>query len=404
MSEDQGHRRYLQMTPRDHRAAPVYSYTAEMQGPDVLYMPRRILVDDTCNAEALKACNEELGLDAGEEQVTDGVFSIGWRKKKKDSRKVVEELCATHPEFAGSIAVDAVLVPNMIPSIGPAGDPLPGNTELLPLPAAAADQFQVAVVDTGFLDVDRQKHRVEGPADSNSPTAKEDPIKSPHDPTLIRYDGACHGAFISGIVARAPAAKVVSYNALVNGTETYMCDSSVLRALALAKREGAKAMVCSFGSYASPDPRRGLYPKFTEKFILGNPDILFVAAAGNDGSQDPWYPAALAAKPDVNNVVSVGALGSTPQPFGPPRAAYSNYGSWVEAWAQGAGVSDYARDMWFRYDDGSQRHFTDASAQWAGTSFAAPNALAALINRAAAAGDDLLVAWAKARANAPVVL
>ncbi|MFD2351799.1 hypothetical protein ACFSTC_24805 [Nonomuraea ferruginea] len=65
-----------------------------------------------------------------------------------------------------------------------------------------------------------------------------------------------------------------------------------------------------------------------------HPETVLVAAAGNDGGTDPFWPAAYAGQP-VNAsgdlVVSVGAL----REDGLGRACFSNHGDWVTVYAQG---------------------------------------------------------------------
>ena len=89
---------------------------------------------------------------------------------------------------------------------------------------------------------------------------------------------------------------------------------------------------------------------------LRSQGVALVASAGNDASCTPSYPAAFA------SVTSVGALG----PDGP--ATFSNYGSWVDACADGVDlVSTFFEVEPF-----------DGWARWSGTSFAAAVVTAAL--------------------------
>ncbi len=56
----------------------------------------------------------------------------------------------------------------------------------------------------------------------------------------------------------------------------------------------------------------------------GTPGLVIVAGAGNDGTTDPFYPAAL------DNVISVARVRR-----GSRRPSFSNYGSWVDISAPG---------------------------------------------------------------------
>jgi subtilisin family serine protease len=97
--------------------------------------------------------------------------------------------------------------------------------------------------------------------------------------------------------------------------------------------------------------------------------VVFVGAAGNEGSCVEQYPAAL------RSVIGVAALG----PTGP--APWSNYGKWVDACAPG---TDIVSSFFAAFDgDTPPINGLDADdftqwATWSGTSFAAPVVVAAL--------------------------
>jgi subtilisin family serine protease len=118
--------------------------------------------------------------------------------------------------------------------------------------------------------------------------------------------------------------------------------------------------------------------------------VLVVAAAGNNATTRPFYPAALAADPPPDGgqaVLSVGAL----NPNG-TKAFFSNQAPWVHAWATGAGVvsafpklrgsmgpSSVIRELDRESMDPDD--FTGGFALWHGTSFAGPHAAATLANK-----------------------
>ena len=105
-------------------------------------------------------------------------------------------------------------------------------------------------------------------------------------------------------------------------------------------------------------------------------DVAIVAAAGNNASCRPTWPAAL------EGVISVGALdGSGP-------AWYTNYGPWVRACAQGTEVINAFWDndpTVARAFDSDLDDFGGA-AIWSGTSFAAPIVAAAIAHEVVTAG------------------
>ena len=104
--------------------------------------------------------------------------------------------------------------------------------------------------------------------------------------------------------------------------------------------------------------------------------VQFVASAGNDGSENPVYPAAFAAEPG-SPVVSVGGLASPTE-----RAPGSNYGPWVQKWRKGSNVVSIMplktdktgvieQDPKLGFGPFHQDNTGDGFAWWDGTSFAA---------------------------------
>jgi subtilisin family serine protease len=105
--------------------------------------------------------------------------------------------------------------------------------------------------------------------------------------------------------------------------------------------------------------------------------VVVVASAGNDGTCEPMFPAALP------GVVSVGAVG----PDGP--AFFSNYGPWVRACAPGVDLVS----TFFRFagadvaaGSGPDPDNFDGWAIWSGTSFSGPVVAGALARTMMAEG------------------
>jgi subtilisin family serine protease len=138
-------------------------------------------------------------------------------------------------------------------------------------------------------------------------------------------------------------------------------DASVLAAIERAVGvPGATfdIVVMAFGAYAAgQDP-----PAMARALRALLPHVLIVAAAGNDATSRPTYPAALP------GVVAVGALDAG------GRAAFSNFGSWVDACAPAV---DVISTFFTSFDDdcpdcGGLAQRYRGWARWSGTSFAAP--------------------------------
>ncbi len=208
--------------------------------------------------------------------------------------------------------------------------------------------------------------------------------------TLPTHAG--HGTFIAGLLRQAcPDADIVALTVMqANGI---VPEHKLVRALELLLRRQAEspgwmdAVVLSLGYYAetSEDIR---YTSGLKDILLalGRRGVAVFAAAGNDASSRPSYPAALAidadfAADDVLPVVSVAALDAdgTVAPF-------SNDGPWVTAEAVGAGlvsaapidvVGGESASLAIRGPHGRLRSSFDPDnfggyAVWSGTSFAAP--------------------------------
>ena len=218
---------------------------------------------------------------------------------------------------------------------------------------------------------------------------------SPKDDVLDSHAG--HGTFITGLIRQlAPDARVLSMYAMTG--DGVLDENVVLHALdwLLTRVRGASTdpaksadfvdvLNLSFGYYEL-EPADNRYTVKMRQLLgeLGSLGVQVVASAGNHGTMDLVFPAALADqdyddKPAVP-LVSVGAL----NPDG-SHAKYSNYGDWVQVWAPGTAVVSTAPpfDPPFgampgpRPESGSDPSdylpddLVGGFAEWGGTSFAA---------------------------------
>ncbi|MCG8927429.1 S8/S53 family peptidase [Lentzea sp. CC55] len=148
-------------------------------------------------------------------------------------------------------------------------------------------------------------------------------------PTGAIKEYAGHGTFVTGVLrCAAPGTSVRSLSIFqyAGATTEYQLGRALLAAL---NRKPDIISLSAGGSTANGLPHIALEPFFTE---LTRPEIrtLLVAAAGNDGSDHRFYPAAYSA--DAGEaVVSVGAL----RYDGEGRACFSNHGDWVDVYAMG---------------------------------------------------------------------
>ena len=103
-----------------------------------------------------------------------------------------------------------------------------------------------------------------------------------------------------------------------------------------------------------------------EKWAEGDSAVLVVAAAGNDSSDVPFWPAAF------DWVVGVGSLDADGK-----VSDFSNYGRWVNVYAQGSNlINAFPTGTYVTYEPQTPkdevRKFKNGLARWSGTSFSTP--------------------------------
>ncbi|MEK6960416.1 MAG: S8 family serine peptidase [Nanoarchaeota archaeon] len=142
---------------------------------------------------------------------------------------------------------------------------------------------------------------------------------------MMRSD--THGTHVAGVIVSqvgngrgiagiCPKCKII--NMLVLSGEDGTDSRTIMNAVLLAVGNGAKIVTMSLG---------GTYKSDYEEYIfktLSDRGIIFLAAAGNDGTVEKNYPAA------YTGVIAVGATDNTDR-----IASFSNYGDWVNIYAPG---------------------------------------------------------------------
>ena len=319
-----------------------------------LHTPRELLVarDDL---PSLARTLEQLG--ATELDTTPGIEERVLRFEVPD----IDDLPATVADLRGRgpgetlarVAPHHVLYGLPFVQGGPAGFPLAAD-EAVDFGDGEGDGARVAVLDTGYtpklhpwLD-----ERTRAAADTLETT-------DAHPKNGWLDDEAGHGTFIAGVVLqRAPNATIEI--AKVLDTEGYGSELDVARAI--LDHADADIINLSLGCYSYDDqPPLAI----AEALRHVSPTTVVVAAAGNDATHRPLWPAA------HKRVLAVGAVDDSLE-----RAAFSNFGWWVDASARGVQVlstflefdeSRRARPIAGRKPQRFRRWAT-----WSGTSFAAP--------------------------------
>lgn len=292
----------------------------------------------------------------------------------------------------------------------PGDEPVPSSGPVLPAPGPrdAGAGVRVTVLDTGlvpgYLD---HPWLAAGSGDPAIPAVEGDVTDEVADGVIGPYTG--HGTFVAGVLrSTAPAADVRVHRTFPYAGAVPEDELGLAIRDALATHGWPDIVSLSAGTRSRDAAALLGLADFMAELTL-HPETVLVAAAGNDGGTDPFWPAAYAAEP-VNAsgdlVVSVGAL----REDGLGRACFSNHGGWVtvyapgerlvNAFASGTYTYGYPHSTSCRHSDtplyagctcvaaakaGDTATFTGL-AQWSGTSFATPIVAGLIAARMSEAG------------------
>ena len=215
-----------------------------------------------------------------------------------------------------------------------------------------------------------------------------------YDPDhLVPYAG--HGTFAAGMVrAMAINAEIFVHGFLLHGGAIF--ESQILDSFQRALLAAPDIISMSAGTHSRGDLGmigfRVLWEKYAPK------GTVLIAAAGNDGSRKPFFPAA------ERFAIGVGALDENGN-----RAGYSNYGGWVDVYALGSDVVNAFPIGTYDYQHppmkGKHAKFGNGVAKWSGTSFSTPlvaGVVAARMSRTGESGQQAakaIVTMAQANAT-----
>lgn len=267
--------------------------------------------------------------------------------------------------------------------------PAPWPAPVQPIARVARDeQVRVAVVDTGLWTAATDSEITPWLRGVVADPSDEEVV----DPSKIHaYAG--HGTFVAGVVrCLAPTARVEVEGVLTHGGAVY--ESEIVEQLHEAINDDHHPQIISIsaGTHTRGDFASLGFAVLGERNELGErDDILIVAAAGNDASDKPFWPAAF------GWVVSVGSVDQTGK-----VSDFSNTGPWVDVYARGRNlVNAFPKGTYTCYEPpnvGQVRTF-DGLAQWSGTSFATPLVTGMVAARMQAEAESPAQAWSAIRSG-----
>ncbi len=223
-------------------------------------------------------------------------------------------------------------------------------------------QVTVTVVDTGWWEgatAHSWLHDVEAEESQRQTFAGD-----PRLPALPEYGG--HGTFIAGVArCRAPRCKIEHQRFVVEGGAVRESDMVSRLERAIAATPEPHVINLSAGGHTRNGLRLKSFRRLWNEQLKHLSDTVLIAAAGNDGTDDPFYPAAFTWAVGVGSLDRNGDISS-----------FSNYAKSADIYVVGRNhvnafpVGTYeCRET---PDKGDQRIFTTGLARWSGTSFAAP--------------------------------
>ncbi|MFF3444284.1 S8/S53 family peptidase [Streptosporangium sp. NPDC002721] len=252
---------------------------------------------------------------SGDKDVSDALRAVEDLERDNDGRRMASR------NHIVSIAVNCCPGDEPVP-VSRCESPNPGVAEFS---AEGEVPVSVLVVDTGLVENYMSHpwlHRVKG-------EGKE--VELDDEGILKQYVG--HGTFIAGLVsAVAPGTDVTVHGTLVDAGAISEKDlgDKLLGGMLPAERWPDIISLSAGTPSTCAQTLLGL-ERFMDA-LMDHPETLLVAAAGNNGNDVRFWPAAYADQPEyAGAVVSVGAL----RRDGTARACFSNHGPWVTTYAPG---------------------------------------------------------------------
>jgi subtilisin family serine protease len=245
---------------------------------------------------------------------------------------------------------------------------------------AAGEGVRVVVVDTGLDATAAYTHPwMKGVG------GEPDPAIQPGG-RLDPYAG--HGTFIAGVVRSIAPRCEVYVQAAFKKVGTVIESELVANLDEVLTNLEPDVITMSAGTETYDATGPVGFAAFVTTRLRQHKGVVLVAAAGNDASRHPFWPAAL------EGTVSVGALSANWR----SRASFSNFGGWVDVYAPGEDLINAFPTGNYTYQEPPRKNTTehfDGMARWSGTSFSTPlvaGLIAAHMSRTGGNGRDAAAA------------
>jgi subtilisin family serine protease len=348
-----------------------------------LYRPQRLLVRDDYVDQVLR----EVDNSSVERSLIHGVTLLRVPGESLDAVQQVRQRYGSGvaaPDHLVSITPgEAGFCPATEPEVVP-GWAVPDPVQTVD--HAAGEGIRVVVVDTGLDPAAPAAH-----AWMTGVTGDPDPAVG--GGTLGPYAG--HGTFIAGVVrSLAPQAEVIVRAAFNVAGATW--ESELVDTLdRVLEFDSPDVISMSAGTWTYDATGLLGLNVFNETRLSHHKGVALIAAAGNDSSRQPFWPAAAPWS------VSVGALANNWR----TRAEFSNFGGWVDVYAPGEHLINAYPFGTYTYLEPPVRPDGkfEGMARWSGTSFSTPvvaGLVAARMSRTGENGRDAAAALvAAARAS-----
>ena len=341
-----------------------------------LYRQDRLICDAADLDDVLAAFDRIKEERPSPEQITDGPVRL----------KIIDTGGRHADQLAQALSValgdDQIVTPSYVvdttakTAVCPATDPLPweGPVQVWPEPEGAG-RPTVAVIDSGYDETVASSSgfsRFKAVGDFEP----DDEVYFPGSKDLRPYGG--HGTAAAACLLAVAGGNSVTLRVrdiLVGGAADEL---AIVEDLETVVKDGVDVVSLQGGLYTRGGREPRSFNNFRRYVLAHHPRTVLLAAAGNDGEDRPFWPAAF------GWCTAVGALTKG----GDARARWSNLGHWVDVYATGESVVVPYPDGRLEYFGGTRALFSRSHALWSGTSFATPYVAGLVARRMIERGVD----------------